>query len=155
MFFMIDVIFAGIGTAASAVQTLGTLAQSSRGLERSFLLEIQQNIQLLEEFYRKDLDADKTIGELETDNFTKIIESNFNFNKLQRKKVSEETIDGIKSLNRYANWDTEKLVSNIFQKIIHLQKLTRIGYNSSKFNIRLRLKNLLILNIFLSKHINS
>ncbi|MDA3811035.1 MAG: hypothetical protein PF518_12000 [Spirochaetaceae bacterium] len=152
---MIDMIFAGIGTAASAIQTLRNLAKSTKGLERSFLLEIQQNIRLLEEFYRKDLDADKTIGELETDNFLKIIESNFNFNKLQRKKVSEKTIGGIKSLDRYVNWDTEKLVTNIFQKIIHLQKLTRIGYNSSKFNLRQRLKNLLILKIMLSKHIKS
>jgi hypothetical protein len=152
---MIDVIFAGIGTAASAIQTLGSLAKSSRGLERSFILEIQQNIQLLEEYSRKDLPIDKTIGELETDNFKKINETNFNFNKLQRKKVSHKTTGGMKALNRYRDWDTEKLILNIFRKIIHIQKLSRIGYDAERFNIPQRLKNILTLLILLSRHINS
>lgn len=152
---MIDVIFAGIGTAASAVQTLGSIAKSSRGLERAFILEVQQNIQLLEEFYRKNLHADKTISELETDNFLKINETNFNFNKLQRKKISEKTIGGIKSLTPYKNWETEKLILNIFRKIIHIQKLTRIGYDPTQFNMRMRLKNILVLLILLSRHIKS
>ncbi len=152
---MIDVIFAGIGTAASAAKALGSLAKSSRGLERSFILEIQQNIQLLEEFYRKDLHEDKTICELETDNFIKINESNFNFNKLQGKKITNRTIGKLKSLNRYKGWDTEQLIINVFRKIIHLQKLTRIGYDSSKINMKQRLKNILVLLVLLSRHIDS
>jgi len=152
---MIDMIFTGIGTANSAIQTISSLVRSSRGIERSFFIEVQQNIQLLEEFYRKDLNESKTILELENDNFLKISETNYNFNKLQRKKISDETIAGIKSLKRYRNWNTEKLVINIFRKIIHLKKLERIGFNRTKINIRQRLKNILVLLLLLSRHIKS
>lgn len=152
---MIDMIFAGIGTASSAIQTLGSVSKSFRGLERSLILEIKQNIQLLEEFFNKELDAAKIIGELETDNFIKINESNFNYKKLQRKNITEKSIGQVKSLRRYINWDTEKLIINIFLKIIHLQKLSRIGYEPERINIKLRLKNILLLMLLLSRHLGS
>jgi hypothetical protein len=60
---------------------------------------------------------------------------------------------GIAALKRYIGWDTERLVSNIYQKIIHLQKIVRIGYDPKRILIRRRLINLLSLLLLLSRHI--
>lgn len=150
---MIDIVFAGIGTVSTALRTLGSLARSTKGLERSFLLEVRQNIELLEEYRKAKLDAKRLIPELETDKFQNIYGTNYRFSKLQRKNVSVETTADLKRFKRYEGWDTEKLVTNIYRKIIHLQKLVKIGFDDSRIDIPQRLHNLLALFLLLSRHI--
>jgi hypothetical protein len=150
---MIELIFAGIGTASSALKTLGALAKSRKGIERSFLLELRQNISLIDEFQKKDLHADRLILQLESEKFFRLYESSYNFSRLQRSRVSADTTAGIAALKRYIGWDTERLVSNVYQKIIHLQKIVRIGYDPKRILIRRRLINLLSLLLLLSRHI--
>ncbi len=152
-FYMIDLIFAGIGTAASAVRTAKSLATSRKGAERSFLLSVQQNIQLLEEFRKNELSAEKLIPELETRAFAELYGTSYRFTRLQRNKVSAKSTSNIRSLKRYEGWDTEKLVVNIFTKITHLQKIIRIGYPEGKYDMPRRLLNLLGLFILLTRHI--
>ena len=149
---MVETVITGVSAAASAVDILSKLVKSSKGTQRSLLLELKGNILLLKDYRVHHLPEDKIIEELTSSQLAKVLESNFDFKKLNRKSVSAGRT-GDSFGKRFENWPTEKLFENMFLKIGELKRLNRIGFQSTGIRMSVRLQNLLKLMILTVLHL--
>jgi hypothetical protein len=150
----IDLIFKGIATTLSTTNTINNLIKISKGTQRGLMIELKKNILILDSFVKDDLSPIKTVQQLEDKIFNKVIESNYNFNKIQGKKIIKKIIADIPKLKKYIGWSTEKLFINIYLKIDNLKKIINIGFDENKINMNIRVTNIFILMLLLVKHIN-
>ena len=148
-------LFAGIAAAAASVNTLTALIKRSKGKRRALLLELRANLSLLHEFLKSDLEPDATVRQLEIETFRSLWGSNFSFAALQRRRVSKACASGVRSLERYAGWPTERLFETLYGRIAHLKKLVEIGYDPARVRLRRRLQNLFLLLLLVVRHLES
>jgi len=151
---VLDLIFKSITTASTAANTINSLIKTSKGLKRGLLIELKKNIYLLDSYIKNDLDLKKTITELEDECFKNTITTDFNFNTINGKKISNKTINGVNQFKKYLGWTTEKFFINIYLKIDNLKKIIKIeDIEKTKINIKFRLINIYKLMLLLAKHI--
>jgi len=148
-------VFKGLSTAASVAKFIQSLIKSTRGIKRTLLLELQQNIQLIYLHFESGSLIDRIIEKLDSSYYKKAIESNFNFNSLQKAKLKEELINNVPQYKSYVGWTTEQLFTNIYIKIHTLQTIVEIDAKNEKLRKNVRLINILKLMLLLLKHIKS
>lgn len=148
-------VFKGLSTAASVAKFIQSLIKSTRGTKRTLLLELQQNIQLIYLHFESGSPIDRVIEKLGSSYYKRAVESNFNFNSLQKAKLKEELINNVPQYKSYVGWTTEQLFTNIYIKIHTLQTIVEIDAKNEKLRKNVRLINILKLMLLLLKHIKS
>lgn len=121
--------------------------------KRKLIREIRNNIKRLEHRNKKGVSKFLLIQKLENVSILDAIDEGFDFNKLAPKqKIDDKTIEYISSAKRFKNWNAEKIVGSIDEKIVSLKELEGLYEDESlaSINITARLNNLYLLLIFLS-----
>ena len=149
----LEPVFKGLSTAASVAKFIHSLIKSTRGTKRTLLIELKQNIQLIYLHFESGTPIDRVIAKLDSSYYKKAVESNFNFNSLQKAKLKEKLINNVPQYKHYVGWTTEQLFTNIYLKIHTLQIIVEIDAKNEKLRKNVRLINILKLMLLLLKHI--
>lgn len=147
--------FSGLSSAATAAKTIQSLLKNTRGVQRSLLLELQKNMNLIYLFLGDETKLTTIVNKLDTRVYEEASKTDFNFSDIKKGKVSQRLVGEIKQLHPYVGWSTEQLFENIYLKIHQLKTITEIDPDTNKFRLGVRLKNLHKMMVLLIKHVKS
>lgn len=147
--------FSGLSSAASAAKIIQSLLKNTRGTERSILLELRKNMDLLYLFLDDESKYKTVINKLDTRVYAAASENGFDFNTIKKGKVSVKLLNDVKQLKPYAGWTTEELFDNIYLRINQLKNIVEIDPDNKNFRLNVRLKNLHKMMVLLVKHVRS
>ena len=100
------------------------------------LIEMQQNLAFLREGLREGLPHAAIAAALENAEFHAAHKEGANLASLQKKKLSRATYAGIREFDRYLGWDSERLINNVYERIVTLKKLAA-GSKTVDLHVRL------------------
>jgi hypothetical protein len=146
-------VFSGLTSAAEVVKAVQSVLKRSRGTKRALLLELQRNIELA--FLYTDCGApiEKVVSRLEVASYENAVRSNFNFNTLQRDKISDKTLLDLPQYRSYTGRSTEDLFQQIYLKIYALKTIVEIDPKNRRFRKGVRLINILKMMLLLLRHL--
>lgn len=147
--------FSGLSSAASAAKIIQSLLKDTRGTQRSILLELRKNMDLLYLFLDDESKYRTVINKLDMRVYTAASESGFDFNSIKKGKVNARLLNNVKQLKPYTGWTTEALFDNIYLRIHQLKNIIEIAPDSKNFRLNVRLKNLHKMMVLLIKHVKS
>lgn len=147
--------FSGLSSAATAAKTIQSLLKNTRGVQRSLLLELQKNMNLIFLFLGDESKLTTIISKLDTRVYEEASKTDFNFSDIKKGKVSQRLVGEVKQLQAYVGWTTEQLFENIYLKIHQLKTITEIDPDANRFRLGVRLKNLHKMMVLLIKHVKS
>jgi hypothetical protein len=147
--------FSGLSSAAAAAKIIQSLLKNTRGTERSILLELRKNMDLLYLFLDDESKYKTVINKLDTRVYAAASERGFDFNVIKKGKVNARLLNDIKQLKPYAGWTTEELFDNIYLRINQLKNIVEIAPDDKNFRLSVRLKNLHKMMVLLVKHVRS
>jgi hypothetical protein len=136
------------------LETIRSWVRGTRGWRQKLQLELLSNIELIFSYVRYDLPVADVIAKLQTAHMKAALESGFNFNTLERGRVTERITGKQPQYQQYVGWTTERLFSNIYVKIRDLQTIVEMAPRNERIRPGVRLINILKLMLLLVKHIN-
>lgn len=121
------------------------------------LIEFENNLESTNDYFVKKSPILEVITSLSVDELKYGIKSGIWLNKFQKKSVDIHRLfkNPLKFYNVYDGWTTEKLILNIYKKIIRLKHIVENRKNLSRFNLPVRLNNIRKLTILLFFHLDS
>jgi hypothetical protein len=143
-----------VSNIAKAIQLIDDLIRSRRGHKRMLLIEMKQNLSTITLFTERGAPIDRVILALRTEKLKELLASNFNFNSIQKSKVTLETTGNVPFYTPYIGWTTDKLFENIYLKITDLQAVVNIDPENPNIRKSVRLINILKLIKLLLVHIH-
>jgi hypothetical protein len=144
-----------IAAIDSILETINAWVKGTRGWRRKLQLELLSNIELIFSYVRYDLPVDDVIANLQTARMKAALESDFNFNLLERRRVAPAVAGEQPQYQQYVGWTTEQLFSNIYLKIQDLQTIVKVDPQNKRIRKGVRLINILKLMLLLVKHVNA
>ncbi|NIW46237.1 MAG: hypothetical protein GWN14_15465 [candidate division Zixibacteria bacterium] len=153
---MIDIVgfLSALTNIPKTIQLIDEQIKRSRGRKRILLIEMKQNISTIKLYTERGAPIDKVILALRTSKLEELLESNFNFNRIEKSKVKEETTGSVPFYKPYIGWSTYQLFENIYLKITDLQGVVKIDTNNPNIRKSVRLINILKLIKLLLVHIS-
>jgi hypothetical protein len=142
-----------ISTAERITAALYKWITGNRGLKRTVALELKENIELVRLYVESGTDPRELIPKLQEDAFRSALSQGFNFNALQRSKISADSTRNIPQLKVYHGWSTQKLFESVYGKIATLKHAITIRTSRKPLRIGVRLINLFKLMVVLAHHI--
>ena len=121
------------------------------------LIESENNLECTNDYFIKKSPILEVITSLSVDELKYGIKSGIWLNKFQKKSVDIHRVfkPPLKFYNAYDGWTTEKLILNIYKKIIRLKHVAENRKDLSRFNLPVRLNNIRKLTILLFFHLDS
>ena len=148
------------GTAISAVSTTHQVSASlfkwmagSKGIKRTVVLELKQNIDLLGLWKATDADPAEVITQFSDEAFRAATLQGFNLNSLKRGKIGKASTKGVPQLERYHGWTTEKAFDNVYGKVATLRHAVALKSGKRPIRLNVRLANLQRQMIMLAIHL--
>jgi hypothetical protein len=145
--------FTAISTAERITAALYKWITGNRGLKRTVAVELKENIELVRLYIESNTDPRELIPKLREDAFRSALSQGFNFNTLQRSKISAASTRDIPQLKPYHGWSTQKLFESVYEKIATLKHAVTIRTSKKPVRIGVRLINVFKLMVVLAHHI--
>lgn len=145
--------FVAMSTAEKVSHSLYKWIAGNRGFKRTLAVELQENIELIRLYVETESGYLQLIPQLKDSAFRHALTEGFNFNALKRTKVDAESTKGVKQLERYHGWDTQRVFENIYTKISAIKAAISIKDNKKPLRLGVRLHNIFKLLVMLSNHI--
>jgi hypothetical protein len=145
--------FTAISTAERITAALYKWITGNRGLKRTVAVELKENIELVRLYTESSTDPRELIPKLREDAFRSALSQGFNFNTLQRSKISAASTRDIPQLKLYHGWSTQKLFESVYEKIATLKHAVTIRTSKKPVRIGVRLINVFKLMVVLAHHI--
>lgn len=124
--------------------------RARRSSQNRLQIELQHNLAFLREGLREGLPARKLIEGLDTGQFADAGRQGLDLNRLQKRRLAQETYGGIREFARYRGWSTVRLVETVYERISTLKKLSA---GAAGVDLDARLRNLFKLLMLLVAHI--
>jgi hypothetical protein len=145
--------FTAISTAERITAALYKWITGNRGLKRTVAVELKENIEMVRLYIESSTDPRELIPKLREDAFRSALSQGFNFNTLQRSKISAASTRDIPQLKLYHGWSTQKLFESVYEKIATLKHAVTIRTSKKPVRIGVRLINVFKLMVVLAHHI--
>jgi hypothetical protein len=101
----------------------------------------------------KSASLEKVIPKLTFKAYIAAADSGFNFKKIERGSLKAKSTHGVKQLQKYIGWSTEKLFENIYLKARQLQNILELKNDKEGINLEIRVEYLTRMLILLLQHI--
>lgn len=98
-----------------------------RSSQNRLLIEIQRNLAFLREGLRERLDQRSIVDGLEDEQFRDAGRQGLDLGAVQKRRLAAVTYGGIREFDRYRDWETAKLIENLYERIAVLKKLAAGG----------------------------
>ena len=138
----IQSVFSTISTAASTLKTFRELLKGKKGDTRVFLEELKENAGLSWLVMEMDTDPMKMVDELRTEEYDRLLKTNFDFNSLKKQQISGDERIEKSDLASFLGKETASLVENIYDRIKELKRIYRVDKDNPKVRWRVRIINL-------------
>lgn len=145
--------FNALSTSEKLTLALYKFITGQRGIKRTVVLELKQNIELIRLYAETEGDPKDLIHHLSDQAFRSALQQGFNFNSLQRGQITEKSTQNTPQLIKYHGWDTQKMFENIYEKVVTLKHATKIKQHKKPIRLGIRLQNLFKLMRLLAIHI--
>lgn len=151
----IPILLKAYDTATMSLNAFTGWRSKSKGDARSIVEELKENSRYLWLVIEEDVSINKIINKLSTTDYDRLSKQGFNFNILKRNKIARyKSLEGTK-LSSWQGKETEKLVSNIYDKIKDLKTKYPLSKNSKKIRWNQRVNNVQKRILSLLKHASS
>ena len=142
----------GLLNASKAMASFDAFRKAQRGEARALIEELKENSRLCFRVASDGVDHRAAIPKFSTAVFDRLNAAGFNFNSLQRRRISPYPGLAASDLSRWGGKSTAELVTNIFDKLKDLR--SRHDFTpEQKFNRR-RLINIHKRLLLLLRHVN-
>ena len=138
----IQSVFSTISTAAATLKTFRELLKGKKGDTRIFLEELKENAGLCWLVMEMDTDPMKMVNELRTEEYDRLLKTNFDFNSLKKQRISGDERIEKSDLASFLGKETASLVENIYDRIKELKRIYRVDKDNPKVRWRVRIINL-------------
>lgn len=151
----IPVLLKAFDTATGALNAFTGWKSKTKGNARSVIEELKENSRYLWLVIEEEVPLEKVISDLSTKEYDRLLKEGFDFNSLKKMKIGKyASLDGT-DLSSWQEKETEKLVSNIYDKIKDLKIKYPLSKHSKKIRWKQRVKNVQKRILLLVKHANS
>ncbi|NVJ60088.1 MAG: hypothetical protein HWE27_06855 [Gammaproteobacteria bacterium] len=148
-------IFSTLSTAAKTAKAIQKVISGVDGDERALLEEIKENAGLCWLATKREVDPKIIIQELQTSEYDRLIKTDFDINRLSRKKIkASERYKGT-DLKYFIGKSTYELVISIYDRIKELKRIYRIDPNMQRIRWDVRINNLHKRILLLLEHLKS
>src|SRR6266705_1959994 len=133
----------GIGPLKDLLTFLNKESKTSDVLKKQVIRELRDNLNIFSNAYKNSVSPDVMIDLLSNEAIKEAIKNNFKFKKLKAGSIEPYHVFDERN-KKYINWDAEKLIDKIDEKIEELKIIKRMNSNSVekvKNNISLMLSN--------------
>jgi len=97
--------------------------RSRRSSHDQLLRELRHNLAFLREGLRERLAPATVIAGLEDEQYREAGKQGVGLGSMQRRRLARATYAGIREFERYRDWDTARLIDNVYERIAILKKL--------------------------------
>lgn len=138
----IPTILKALATTASGLNAFTGWRSQTKGDSRAIIEELKENSRYFWLVLEDNVDIDEIVAQLSTKEYDRLCKSGFDFNALKRNKIGRyQSLKGT-DLASWQGKETEKLLSNIYDKIKTLQIKYPYSKNNKKINWKQRVKNI-------------
>lgn len=134
----------GMGPLKDLITFLNKEGKTNDVLKKQVIRELRNNLNIFHNAYINNVSQDTIIEMLSNEAIKEAIKANFKFKKLKPGTIEPYHIYDDRN-KKYVNWDAEKLVDKIDEKIEELKNIKKMNRGSVaevKNNITLMLSNL-------------
>jgi hypothetical protein len=134
----------GMGPLKDLITFLNKEGKTNDVLKKQVIRELRNNLNIFHNAYINNVSPDTIIDMLSNDSIKEAIKDNFKFKKLKPGRIEPYHVYDDRN-KKYINWDAEKLVDKIDEKIEELKNIKKMNKGSVeqvKNNISLMLSNL-------------
>jgi len=148
-------IFSTLSTAAKTAKALQKIISNVDGDGRALMEEIKENAGLCWLVTKREVDPKKVIDELSTEEYDRLLKTDFDFNQLKRKKIRASQRYKHTELQAFIGKDTQHLVESIYDRIKELKRIYRIDKDIERIRWNARFANLHRRILLLLEHLKS
>ena len=145
--------FTAISTAERVAASLYKWITGNRGLKRTVVIELKENIELVRLYIESGNNPRQVIPQLKEEAFRNALAQGFNFNSLKRSKITPSSTKNLPQLAVYHGWSTQKLFESVYEKIATLKHAMTMGNTRKPIRFGVRLANVFKLMVVLAHHI--
>ena len=134
----------GMGPLKDLITFLNNEGKTIDVLKKQVIRELRNNLNIFHNAYINNVSQNTIIDMLSNDAIKEAIKENFKFKKLKPGRIEPYHIFDDRN-KKYVNWDAEKLIDKIDEKIEELKNIKKMNKGSVeqvKNNITLMLSNL-------------
>jgi hypothetical protein len=134
----------GIGPLKDLLTYLNKEARTTDVLKKQLIRELRNNLNIFQNAFLNNVSPDVMIDMLSNEAIKEAIKNNFKFKKLKAGRIEALHVKDERN-KKYIDWDAEKLVDKIDEKIEEMKNIKKMNGNSvekAKNNISLMLSNL-------------
>lgn len=138
----IPAVLKSLATAGSALKAFADMRARTRGEARAIVEELKENSRLCWMVIEEDVPVGRIIADLSSREYDRLARAGFDFDALQRRKIS--ALQGLQDSD-LASWTakpTSLLVENIYDKIKNLKTTYRLAPCSEKRRWKARIINI-------------
>lgn len=142
-----------VGDITSVVKDLTNWLRSKKSDPMKLIRELKNNLIQLDLVVNHDVDLDEVIDRISTEEYARLQDRNFDFNKIKKAKIP--VIKGLKGtkLESWVGAETAELIDSIYDKIYFLKAAYPHKNTSSKFRWKTRVINIRKRILLLMKHL--
>jgi len=145
--------FAAVGTTEKVASSLYRWIAGNRGLKRTVVMELRENIELIRLYVECGAEAKELIPKISDDAFRRALAEGLNFNSFKRSKIGPGSTKNKPVLKKYHGWETQRVFENVYQKVSTLKQAIAITNARKPIRIGVRLNNVFELMVLLAVHI--
>ena len=148
-------VISAIGTTEKVASSLYKWVTGNRGFKRTVAIELKENIELIRLYVDSGADPKDLISKLTDSAFRNALSEGFNFNSLKKSKISTRSTKNVPQLQKYNDWDTQRVFENVYQKVTTIKHAATIKNSKKPIRTGVRLKNIFNLMVMLAIHIGN
>lgn len=149
----IKLIFDTLSSATKTITAFKTVMKGTKGDTRALLEEIKENAGLCWLVVEKNVSPEKIIKELSSQEYDRLLRTDFNFNSLSRKRIKSYKEIKDTELSVFSGKTTELLLINIYDKLKDIKRIHRVDRNTAGIRWRVRIINLQKRMLLLIRHL--
>lgn len=144
-----------LSSAGSAMKSITSWWQKSKGDSRALIGELKDNLSYLDMVATDGVPLGDVVEKLSVVEYKRLSKEGFNFNKLKKSKiVKHPSLQGT-DLERWGGKETEELVDSIYDKVNEIKiRYPHVG-NNEKYRWGVRVSNIRKRIWILLKHVGS
>lgn len=119
----------GIGPLKDILTFLTKEGKTNDVLKKQVIRELRNNLNIFHNAFLNEISADVMIDMLSNETIKKGVESNFKFNKLKPGSIEPYHVFDDRN-KKYINWNAEKLIDKIDEKIEELKNIKKMNGGS-------------------------
>ena len=144
-----------LSTGGSAMKSINSWWNKSKGDSRSLIGELKDNLSYLDMVASDGVPLGDVADKLSVVEYKRLSKEGFNFNKLKKSKIVKYPSLQKTDLEKWGGKETEELVDSIYDKINEIKiRFPHVGYNK-KYRWGVRVSNIRKRIWLLLKHVSN